>query len=94
MPPSVPAPNRILLCLSGMCQNPVVLFCGNVPPESVERECLRVSVPSAARSAPLSGLRPSQMMTRGGMQLTTHVSLLEGSSASHCVSKLSPGAVT
>jgi len=78
MPPSIAAPNRILLCLSGMCQNPVALFCGNIPPESVKRECLRLSVPLTAQSAPLSGPRPSQMMTRGGMQLTTHVSLLEG----------------
>ena len=76
--PSVSAPNRILLCLSSMCQNPVALFCGNVPPESAKRECLRLSVPLTARSAPLSGPRPSQMMTCGGMQLTTHVSLLEG----------------
>ena len=44
IPPPVSAPNRIPLCLSGMCQDPVALFCGNVPPESVKRECLRVSV--------------------------------------------------
>jgi len=33
---------------------------------------LRLSVPLAVRSAPLSGPRPSQMMTRGGMQLASN----------------------
>ena len=38
---------------------------------------LRLSVPLVVRSALLSGPHPSQMMTRGGMQLTltTYVSL-------------------
>ena len=90
--------NKILLCFSGMCQNLVMLFWDNVPPESVECGCLcvsvrlcawlRLSVPLVVRSAPLSGPHPSQMMTRGGMQLTsnhTRVTYLKGSSASLCV---------
>ena len=68
--------------LFGMCQNPVMLFCDNVPPESVECECLcvsarvyawlRLSVPLVVRSTPLPGPRPSQRVTRGGMQLTSN----------------------
>ena len=105
----VSGPNRILLCFSGMCQNPVMLFWDNVPPESVECGCeslcvsarlcawLRLSVPLVVRSAPLSGPHPSQMMTRGGMQLTsnhTRVTYWKGSSASPCVPKLFPCGVT
>ena len=46
---------------------------------------LRLSVPLAVRSAPLSGPHPSQMMTRGGIRLTsnhTRVTYWKGSSAS------------
>ena len=95
---SVSGPNRILLCFSGMCQDPVRLFRDSVPTESVGCGCLcvsarlcawlRLSVPLVVRSAPLSGPHPSQMMTRGGMRLAsnhTRVTYWKGSSASLCV---------
>ena len=104
--------NRILLCFSGMCQNPVVLFRESVPSESAMgsvRVCaclrlaapvcawLRLSVPSVVRSALLSGPHPSQMVTRGGLQLTsnhTRVTYWKGSSTSLCLPKLRPCGVT
>ena len=94
--------NRILLCFSGMCQNPVMLFRESVPSESAMgsvRVCawLRLSVPLVVRSALLSGPHPSQMMTRGGLQLTsnhTRVTYWKGSSASLCLPKLHPCGVT
>ena len=58
---------------------------------------LRLSVPLVVRSAPLSGPHPSQMMTRGGLQLTsnhTRVTYWKGSSVSLCVPKLRPCGVT
>ena len=58
---------------------------------------LRLSVPLAVRSALLSGPHPSQMVTRGGLQLTsnhTRVIYWKGSSASLCVPKLRPCGVT
>ena len=58
---------------------------------------LRLSVPLAVRSAPLSGPHPSQMVTRGGLQLTsnhTRVTYWKGSSAYLCVPKLRPCGVT
>ena len=78
--PPVSVPNRILL----RCPLRVSEFCYAFVRKRTTvrvvgvRACLRLSVPLMVRSAPLSGPRPSQMMTRGGMQLTTHVSLLEG----------------
>ena len=101
---SVSGHNRILLCFSGMCQNPVMLFRDSVPSESVvERESLcmsarlcawlRLSVPLMVRSALLSGPRSSQMVTRGGLQLTsnhTRVTYWRGSGASLRVPKLRP----
>ena len=72
-----------------------------------ERESLRMSarlcawlclsVPLVVRSAPLSGPHPSQMVTRGGLQLTsnhTRATYWKGSSASLCVPKLRPCGVT
>ena len=58
---------------------------------------LRLSVPLAVRSALLSGPHPSQMMTRGGLQLTsnhTRITYWKGSSASLCLPKLRPCGVT
>ena len=88
-----------------MCQNPVMLFRESVPSESVvgARESvhvcawLRLSVPLVVRSALLPGPHPSQMMTRGGLQLTsnhTRVTYWKGFSASLCVPKLRPCGVT
>ena len=64
---------------------------------SGERESLRMSVPLAVQSALLSGPHLSQMVTRGGLQLTsnhTRVTYWKGSSASPCHPKLRPCGVT
>ena len=99
---SVSGHKRILLCFSGMCQNPVVLFRDSVPAESVVRAWESVHVCASLRlAAPvcalLSGPHPSQMVTRGGLQLTsnhTRVTYWKGSSASLRVPKLRPCGVT
>jgi len=90
MPLSVSGPNRILLCPSGMCQNPVMLFWDNVPLESVECGCLCVSarlcawlrlfVPLAVRVHLYLGraLLRWWHVEACDSHLTLHVSLLEG----------------
>ena len=58
-----------ILCV---CQNSVTLLCENVPHSVKAWVCVFLRVPFTTRSAPLSWPRPSQMVTRGGMQLTSN----------------------
>ena len=70
--PSVSVPNRILL----RCSLRVSEFCYAFVRKRTTVRVVGVwvfpSVPFTTRSAPLSGPRPSQTVTRGGMQLTSN----------------------